>query len=375
MARKMLMKTGDGDLVILTETPADDEEQLQVLVKDHPELIPLEQFGMTGPVMVVGRETRLQSGAVDLVALARSGDLLVIEFKTGPQNSDFRGALAQLLDYGANLRKLSLEEFESAMAVRHFNSDECQDPQLKGKDSLEDAARAAWKDLTEEELEQLLSTLSRQLETGYCHYVLMAQRFTDTMETTTEYLNSITPSVSFWAVELVRFTGEGVDGFETRTVFESQPGGGRTKRLTDEGELLARISNEPYRESLRDVIAACRGLGIRVNPGGSGLSLRVRILEQPGWVSVTWLFPPERSGWMGLRDWTMGYSLESAETAPSTKPILERFGDSVSRLQGVEETKAEKMRVYRCSPEVLVASKDKIIELMADVASALGDLV
>ena len=92
MPRKMVVESSEGEQTLLSETLAESEEQLQELVKENPDLIPVEEFGMSGPVMVVGRETGLASGAVDLVVLARSGDLLIIEFKTGPQNSDFRAA-------------------------------------------------------------------------------------------------------------------------------------------------------------------------------------------------------------------------------------------------------------------------------------------
>jgi RecB family endonuclease NucS len=51
-------------------------------------------LGLPGDLLVVGRETRVASGAIDLLCLSRSGELVIIEFKTGPQNSDFRHALA-----------------------------------------------------------------------------------------------------------------------------------------------------------------------------------------------------------------------------------------------------------------------------------------
>ena len=102
MPRKIVLKMAAGNPV-LSEIPAADEFELQELMKSDPDLIPIEEFGMTGPLLVIGRETTLPSGAVDLVALARSGEILIIEFKTGPQNSDFRSALAQLLDYGSDL--------------------------------------------------------------------------------------------------------------------------------------------------------------------------------------------------------------------------------------------------------------------------------
>ena len=79
----------DGHPPILVETPADNEKQLQDRMKEHPDLLPFEEFGLVGPPLVVGRETSLASGAVDLLCAARGGEVVIIEFKTGPQNPDF----------------------------------------------------------------------------------------------------------------------------------------------------------------------------------------------------------------------------------------------------------------------------------------------
>ena len=114
MARKMVINK-DGALHSLTEIPAASEFELQELVKERPEILPFEEYDIVGPLMVVGRETTLPSGSVDLVGLARSGDILIIEFKTGPQNTDFRAVLSQLLDYGSDLWGMSYDEFESTV--------------------------------------------------------------------------------------------------------------------------------------------------------------------------------------------------------------------------------------------------------------------
>lgn len=68
---------GEFDLV---EVPAPDEHDLQDVVKRNPQLIPAEDLGLDGDLLVVGRETSLASGSVDLLCLARSGDLLVLQW-------------------------------------------------------------------------------------------------------------------------------------------------------------------------------------------------------------------------------------------------------------------------------------------------------
>src|SRR5438270_4542851 len=119
MARKIVLTVGDSNSpMLLTESQAKDELQLQEMMKANPDLLPIDEFGMTGPLMVVGRETNLPSGAVDLVAMARTGELLVVEFKTGPSNPDFRAVVAQLVDYGSDLWGMTLEQFEQVPTAR-----------------------------------------------------------------------------------------------------------------------------------------------------------------------------------------------------------------------------------------------------------------
>ena len=218
MPRKIIVQMADGAAPVLQEAKAEDELQLQELVKDNPDLLPIEEFGMAGPLMVIGRETTLPSGAVDLVALARGGELLIIEFKTGPQNTDFRSALTQMIDYGSDIWTMSYEDFESTVALRYFGSDRCRDNRLSGLRSLEDGAKAVWDPISEDELGSLRDKLSKQLETGSFHYVLVAQRFTNTVERTAEYLNNVMSGARVYAVELVRFQGDSVAAFESRTV-------------------------------------------------------------------------------------------------------------------------------------------------------------
>src|SRR3954451_9479008 len=112
MGRKLIVDTPDGGKPVLEQVPAADEYQLQERLKAHPNLLPLEELGLVGPALVVGRESRLDSGRIDLVLLGNGGDLALVEFKTGPQNPDFRECLAQLLDYGSDLWQRTLEDFE-----------------------------------------------------------------------------------------------------------------------------------------------------------------------------------------------------------------------------------------------------------------------
>lgn len=368
----MVVESGDNH-TLLSETLADSEEQLQELVKENPDLIPVEEFGMSGPVMVVGRETGLASGAVDLVVLARSGDLLLIEFKTGPQNSDFRAALAQLLDYGADTWQMSYEEFEQAVAVRYFSSERCRDRAIKGKRSLEEAARATWADISEDELASLRERLTKQLTSGSVHYVLIAQRFTQTMETTMDYLNTITPTVNFWAVELVRFTGDGVSAFESRTLLKPPKPTTSSAGRIDEDKLLEKVDDTAYRDTIRELLGAFSGFDLKLEWGSSGVSIRLPTSDRPEPLTVAWLFPPNVSGWMGLTDLTLGIDPGSAAATPSVTSALKEYLERAGRLAGIEPTSAGSLNAFHVPASAVVGLKADITELLGQLVQAAGE--
>ncbi len=52
MGRKMLVELAGGNSPILEEVAAHDEAQLQEMLKQHPELLPLEELGLAPPAVV-----------------------------------------------------------------------------------------------------------------------------------------------------------------------------------------------------------------------------------------------------------------------------------------------------------------------------------
>lgn len=288
MARKVTVQREDGESPVLTEV-LEDEAQLQEIVKENPDLLPVDEFEVTGSLMVVGRETTLPSGAPDLLCLTGGGDLLVMEFKTGSQNSDYRRVLAQLLDYGSDLWQMSYEEFESTVAVRYFSSGYCSDGRLVGKSSIEAAARAYWPNFSDAEIVSLRENLSQRLSAGAFCYVIVAQRFTPSMEKTTEYLNAATSEARFYAVELVRFAAERFSAFEARMVIkpEAQRSGARRGESSNEARFLEQIEDDAYRQTLKKLLEVCRGLGMRIPRYARGPSIRLQVPDQSERISIT----------------------------------------------------------------------------------------
>lgn len=369
MTRRLLIETSQ-QAQVLEEILADDEAQLQELLRAQPQLLPVDEFGLAGPMMVVGRESSLASGAVDLVGLAPSGALVIVELKTGPQNSDFRHALAQLLDYGAALWQLDVEQFDASVGRRYFTGPHCPaDAPCRGAQSVTEAAERTWGQVAP----GFRSTLEQQLTTGSFTYVLVAQRFTPTMTTTIDYLNATARLSGFYAVEVVRFVGEGLSAFEARTVRGPQPVSPSVSSA-NEDQLLDAVDDDAYREALRDLLQLARSLRARLEWGSAGVSIRVAVPDRSEPVTLGWLFPPGRSGWLGLTDLTLGFDRTSLDENSPTLPALQRFVSTVGTIEGVESVKTNLLEAWRVPPQVLVARPQEVTEALASVFEDIATL-
>jgi hypothetical protein len=225
------------------------------------QLIPSDDLGLDGDLLVVGRETTLASGKIDLLCLSRSGDLVLIEFKTGPQNPDFRHALAQFVDYGSDLWRLSLDDFDHGVVQRYLTGRHCV-RSLQGATDLQDAiSRTTWK-LADEETSKLYERLGQVLATGDFIYVGAAQRFTATMETSLDYLNATPRYGKFYLVEIVRLQGHDFVAHAAQVVAapSSRVGGSQapSQGKANETDFLSHIVDEAYRGTCRSASTARR---------------------------------------------------------------------------------------------------------------------
>lgn len=375
MGRKILLQDGDSRH-LLEETDADNEAQLQELLKDNPHLLPIEEFELTGPMMVVGRETTLASGSVDLVGLARSGDVLIIEFKTGPGNADFRHAAAQLLDYGSHLWNMTFEEFESAVALRYFSSDDCpMGSPAWHKNSLQEAAMATWHNLDEDSWISIRQRIGDQLDTGSFRFVLVAQRFRPSIERTLKYLNAVAPSSRFYAIELVRFTGESASAFEARTVIRPEETGrsARDRVALDEQRFLDEVDGD-YHDDLEQLFDTCRALDLRFEWGSKGTSIRLSTPDRAEPLSIAWVFPPGGVGWMGLTDLTLGYDFESAKATPSVASALESYVGKVGTIPGAKPAKAKNVEGWTLDPSILKSHLEGIVEAITQLVASVNSV-
>ncbi|WP_405034776.1 hypothetical protein [Ornithinimicrobium sp. LYQ103] len=347
------------------ERPASSELVLQEVVRTNPQLLPADDLGFDADLAVVGRETTLASGAIDLVCMARTGDLVLVEFKTGPQNPDFRHALAQVLDYGSDLWRLSVDEFDRGVVQRYLAG-----PHSGGAgqalQGLEDVVENAGWNLQEIELESLRTRLDEVLETGDFTFVVAAQRFTSTMVATVDYLNAATRYGRYFLVEIIQLEGEDLRAHAAQVVAApprvTGHGGGTGK--VDEEEFLAALPDPAFREAMRDVLAATTALGLIQAWGSRGTSIRLPTPDRSEPLSIGWAFPDGHS-WSSARHLTLGVDPNSLSSTPTVRGAVETYLRRLATIPGGKAVVHPQGLVF--SPEIVPLVSDELIRVITQL--------
>jgi hypothetical protein len=362
VARRMLVTTG-AESFELTERPAGSEFELQDVLRQAPNLIPVDDLGLDGPLMVVGRETALPSGRVDLLAVTPTGDVLIIEFKTGPQNPDYRHALAQLVDYASDLWQIHPGDFATSVVVSYLATRHCPpDDPAHGATTLRDAATRTWPNLDTAELDAFESNLARRLSDGRFHLVLTAQRITRNLRTTIEFLQQSEAKVAFHAVELVKFA----DDDQTTTAYEGRAVTSPTRRrgrtatggTVDIETVLSGHEDPAHRERLENLVEYCRSLQLTFEPGSRGFSIRTSVPDRAEPVTLAWVFPPD-AGYLGMRGLNLGYDtgiVRKLSVAPRFRPMWTGSANSKGHPPSAREPSTASASSRQLSPDIRTSS-------------------
>lgn len=110
---KLFVKEGDKFTEIASR-PLRQETELQELLEQHSNLIPLE----LDPHRVVVREFHTAAGPIDHLVLDARAQLLVVETKLA-KNAERRSVVGQAIDYAAQLTKYGTQGLLEAIRDRH----------------------------------------------------------------------------------------------------------------------------------------------------------------------------------------------------------------------------------------------------------------
>ncbi len=158
--------------------PFPDEAALQEMVAENPNLLPLAG---SPQLIVLGREVRLGSGKVDVLAVETSGRPTVIEVKLARNPEARRAVVAQVLTYAASLHGFDLESLERGPF---------QGPLQKiGYASL---AEAVQDQESAVDLDDFVASFQEHLDNGQFRLVLVLDDVSSELESIIGYLETVT---------------------------------------------------------------------------------------------------------------------------------------------------------------------------------------
>lgn len=256
----ILIQDPDGAWQRAAESALPDEATLQRLLRDHPEVLPLDHLGSNvPPLLVVGRETALATGYADVVAVDPAGLVTIIEAKLDRNPEVKRKVVAQVLGYAASLWGYEYEQFELDVARKYFAGPDCQTPELRGM-SLGDAMTRfiegrglsdGW------DQRQFRDNLAANLRAGRFRLVIVVDKVNDELRRIVEYLNASTqPSFQILCAELRYFATANARLLVPTLIgapsASAVAAAKRNSHQWDEGSFLAEIERSQGRAS-RDV--------------------------------------------------------------------------------------------------------------------------
>ncbi len=188
-----LVKINTDKTEIIKPKSFEKEEILQEIVKNYPEIIPLEEIDENfDSLLVIGREFSLAAaGSIDLLAIDTSGLITIIEFKL-EKNTDIRKAVAQVIEYAANLWEMSYDVLDKKVQG-YFNSSRCEIKELKNKTLVESINWHHKKIKKEDSLEftpeDFIKNVSSNLQKGEFRLIIFCDNVDERTKRAVEYLN------------------------------------------------------------------------------------------------------------------------------------------------------------------------------------------
>ena len=278
---------------MVEETGFDDEDKLQSMFNDNPAVIPGEDFDLSD-LMVVGRELTVESGFVDLVAVSRSGDIVIVEFKNVGNPEGRRKVIGQVLDYGATLWKTiaDYDQFDEDVARAYFRSRYCKEDLLKDSVSLEAAAIKSFEfenisdgdeddEGEQDELSAFKANIERNLQQGSFIYIIVCPQINVIAKQIIEYL-SVCSNIRIYGVELEYFKHgnqsivlpRGVAYHKAAKEGKSTVSSYR-KISPEDFETKIRAKGEAYWEAVSDLRKQLKSLGGHLKPNSTGMGIYV----------------------------------------------------------------------------------------------------
>ena len=182
------------------------EEELQRFLKEHSGLMPLEEIELEAPpLLCIGWEVGLASGAEDILYIDQNGLLTVVETKLRKNPEARREVVGQILEYAAQMSSWSASDVER-QAEKFFASSESPDQYRDC--ALEKAMQRFLKSSggpSEFSYDDFLQQIQTNIERGHFRLVIAIDEPPEPLLLTVEFVNRFSERFEIFLIQLKRF--------------------------------------------------------------------------------------------------------------------------------------------------------------------------
>lgn len=201
---KILVQDGDG--VRALEEGYASEQELQTFLREHSDLMPLEEIDLNAPpLLCIGWEIGLASGAEDILYIDQSGLLTVVETKLRKNPEARREVVGQILEYAAQMATWTAAEVER-QAERFFATAEC--PGAYGGLTLEKALQLFMESSSASagfSYDDFLQQVQANIDRGHFRLIIAIDEPPEALLKTVEFVNRFSERFEMYLIQLKRF--------------------------------------------------------------------------------------------------------------------------------------------------------------------------
>ena len=301
-----------GEWRVVKERNYSNESELQKMLYESPELIPVHGGRETGRVFI--REAALPgSGSTDLLGVDTLGNIYLVECKLATNREVRRRVIGQVLEYAAFLWEMSYDDFDGLFVAREQKSLE---------ELISSEGGEGW------DFESFRARVTENLANGSFSLLIAVDEINEELRQIITYLSNRLSGSRIQAIELQMYGDNEIEILAPQAFGEAvqKERAAGAKKLTLE-EVYERCLSETERARLKMFVEEWTKLGNTVEPGTSGISFRAQVGDriQPIFWAPTPTFVNAR------------FSGLIAQGVPSE--LVERYRRKIADLGGFDRAK------------------------------------
>jgi len=343
-ATSMLMRHGSGDQWHKPAHGFASENQLEVLLKEYPDLLPWD----LSPGLVVASQVYIAPDRIaDLVVVGLSGEIVLVECKLSANSEIRRHIVGQIFAYASGLWHMPYDNFAAKWSSANGK------PLLEAAKAVADLAGSEWNE------QDFRDAVSANLEAGSFRLLVAVDQLTEELRGIVEYMNNHTvPELQLLAMQL-EYGDDGAVQILLPTIYGQEAV--RAKIATAvKGDREVELFEALQKSCSAEGVSAVRrlydwALRNEMEPFWSPLaypSFTAKCVVDGVAIEPFSIWPPPSSGRANV---SVNFEYLAKPGFPQNRLLLEGFAAALENIPGFrEKTVAARQAGFRRRPGILI---------------------